>query len=287
MNNTKPVSAKSVVIRVSRSEAQQLRQKFAVRRQEDQKKEEIRKEIADIKADLKEKFIGEGEVLRREMIDDSLSKGARRGARSPQESCFDKTLIVRRLVVAPNLGGRCFLAYLLQSKAPKVRKAYASFACFGMIFANKISYILRCLMVLSSSNYISKVDVSKKLIGNNAGSYLYLPRITMALSLFPAVRKTFSFNTNNKEIARLSDLIENHKILESRYPQANMVLNGRLITCPCCLGNCCEGCSYEGQIWEEGIGLSLRGLRSLFYAASLLWYAFCKWGEKFLPLFFC
>ena len=139
--------------------------------------------------------------------------------------------------------------------------------------------------MLSSSNYISKVDVSKKLIGNNAGSYLYLPRITMALSL-PSIRRTFSFNNNGGVIARLSDLIENQRLLEARYPQANMVLNGNFVTCPGCRGNGCEGCSYEGQIWEEGIGLWFRGLRSLFYAASLLWHTYCKRGEKFLPLFF-
>lgn len=85
-NNIKPV-------RLSRSESSALRAKFAARRAED----EVKKEIAEIKEDLREKFVTDGETLRREMIDDSLSKGARRGARSPSESCFDKSLIVRRL----------------------------------------------------------------------------------------------------------------------------------------------------------------------------------------------
>jgi hypothetical protein len=98
MNNTR-------LVRISRTDSVALRQKFSARRAEDQKKEEVRKEIADIKADLKDKSIGEGEILRREMVDDSLSKGARRGARSPSESCFDTSLIVRRLGLTSNLGG--------------------------------------------------------------------------------------------------------------------------------------------------------------------------------------
>lgn len=85
-NNIKPV-------RLSRSESSALRAKFAARRAED----EVKKEILEIKEDLRDRTISEGEALRREMIEDGLAKGARRGARSPSESCFDKTLIVRRL----------------------------------------------------------------------------------------------------------------------------------------------------------------------------------------------
>lgn len=85
-NNIKP-------IRRSLSESVALRAKFAQRRAEEQ----VKIEVAEIKADLRDNRVTEGESLRREMIDDSLSKGARRGARSPSEGCFDTTLIVRRL----------------------------------------------------------------------------------------------------------------------------------------------------------------------------------------------
>jgi hypothetical protein len=99
----------------------------------------------------------------------------------------------------------------------------------------------------------------------------------MVLSLVPAVRKTFSFNNAAGKDIRLSDLIENQRLLELRYPQANMVLNGRMITCQCCRGNGCEGCSWEGQIWEEG--LWFRGLRRVNYAIfDCFWDDSCKVG---------
>lgn len=80
----------------------------------------------------------------------------------------------------------------------------------------------------------------------------------MAL-LVPSVRRTFSFNNPSKKDMRLSDLIENQRILEARFPNTHILLNGKMVTCPCCLGNGCEGCSWEGQILEEGIGLFSRG----------------------------
>lgn len=89
-NNIKP-------IRRNAADSRALRSMFAARRAED----EVKKEIAEIKADLRDRTISEGEALRREMIEDSLTKGARRGARSPSESCFDKTLFAKRLGEAP------------------------------------------------------------------------------------------------------------------------------------------------------------------------------------------
>ena len=80
----------------------------------------------------------------------------------------------------------------------------------------------------------------------------------MAL-LVPSVRHTFSFNNPSKKDMRLSDLIENQRILEARFPNTHILLNGKMVTCQCCRGNGCEGCSYEGQILEEGIGLPLGG----------------------------
>jgi hypothetical protein len=97
MNNT----SKSPVVRVSRNDSVALRAKFAARRQE----AETQKEIADIKADLRDRSVSEGETLRREMVEDSLGKGARRGSRSPQESCFDYSLLAKRLGEVPKLGG--------------------------------------------------------------------------------------------------------------------------------------------------------------------------------------
>jgi hypothetical protein len=98
MNNK---AASKSVIRLSRSESSALRAKFAARRAE----ADVQKEIAEIKEDLRDRTISEGEALRREMIQDGLGKGARRGARSPSESCFDTSLIVRRLGGAPKMGG--------------------------------------------------------------------------------------------------------------------------------------------------------------------------------------
>jgi hypothetical protein len=85
-NNTKPV-------RISRNDAAALRQKFAARRAED----EIKKEIAEIKQDLKEKFVTDGEALRREMIADARGKGARPGGGDKYSGLggFDETLLRR------------------------------------------------------------------------------------------------------------------------------------------------------------------------------------------------
>lgn len=91
--NNKPASVSVAPVRISRKDAAELRAKFAQRRAEEQ----VKIEVAEIKADMKDRFVSEGESLRREMIEDSLGKGARRGARSPQTSCFDESLIVRRL----------------------------------------------------------------------------------------------------------------------------------------------------------------------------------------------
>jgi hypothetical protein len=82
--NTKPV-------RISRNDAAALRAKFAARRAED----EIKKEVAEIKADLREKFVGDGELLRREMLSDSRQKGARPGGGDRYQGLggFDETLL--------------------------------------------------------------------------------------------------------------------------------------------------------------------------------------------------
>lgn len=85
------------------------------------------------------------------------------------------------------------------------------------------------------------------------------------MALLPAVRRTFSFNNANRKEVRLSDLIENQRLLEARYPSANIILNGRMITCPACLGTCCEGCSWEGEVWDEGIGLPSGGWGELSF----------------------
>ncbi len=87
MNNIKP-------LRVSRSDASTLRARFAQRRAED----EVKKEIAEIKQDLREKNVSDGENLRREMIADARGKGARPGAGDRYSGLggFDETLLTRR-----------------------------------------------------------------------------------------------------------------------------------------------------------------------------------------------
>jgi hypothetical protein len=86
MNNIKP-------LRVSRSDASALRARFAQRRAE----EEVAKEVADIKADMKDRKISEGETLRLEMLADARSAGARPGAGDRYQGLggFDETLLRR------------------------------------------------------------------------------------------------------------------------------------------------------------------------------------------------
>lgn len=128
MNNMNNKPASSPVVRVSRSDAAVLRQKFAARRLE----AETAKEVADIKADLRDRFVSEGETLRREMIEDSLTKGARRGARSPSESCFDKTLFAKRLGEA-SWGGSNPKGCVVHSTQPSIAFGI-TFAKWGEIF---------------------------------------------------------------------------------------------------------------------------------------------------------
>lgn len=86
MNNTKPVSA-TRIIRRSVSEAKAA-----------QTARELQKEIDEVKEDLKDRKVKEGEALRRTMLEDSRDKGARRGAGDFYSGLggFDTSLIVRR-----------------------------------------------------------------------------------------------------------------------------------------------------------------------------------------------
>jgi hypothetical protein len=91
MNNN--IKSSVAPVRISRQDSVALREKFAARRLED----EVEKKVDAILAAEREKRVSKGEKLRREMVNDSLAKGARRGARSPEESCVDETLFAKRL----------------------------------------------------------------------------------------------------------------------------------------------------------------------------------------------
>lgn len=83
MNNTKPVSR---IVRRSVVEARAA-----------QAKRDEQREIDEVKADMKDKNVKEGEQLRRTMLEDSRSQGARRGAGDFYSGLggFDTSLIVR------------------------------------------------------------------------------------------------------------------------------------------------------------------------------------------------
>ena len=85
-NNTKSVSATRIVRR-SVSEARAA-----------QEARDNQREIDEIKEDMKDKNVKEGEQLRRTMLEDSRSQGARRGAGDFYSGLggFDTSLIVRR-----------------------------------------------------------------------------------------------------------------------------------------------------------------------------------------------
>lgn len=85
-NNTKSVSATRIVRRsVSETQAAQAAR-------------ENQREIDEIKEDMKDKKIQEGEALRRTLLEDARAQGARRGAGDFYSGLggFDTSLIVRR-----------------------------------------------------------------------------------------------------------------------------------------------------------------------------------------------